>query len=238
MTNKNYFLFLLTVSLFLISCNETGKNKVAGHSISKNLKGTFSSTVSDTLIHSASEFKIAEPICVDYSEASSVSPSEESYDDYTQRRLNYSKDKKRLIKKFVKQHLFLNADSVSVQNIWSGDTLETVSIESYLAGKNYYQLDTVLKTSQFTGITYGETGDEGSQKYLCTFDKSGKLISKISIAFFMHSGSSTGDDGSRIPWYAEKKGCIEKDLTINFISQIHIDKKYKIQTSGQIVEIR
>jgi hypothetical protein len=77
----------------------------------------------------------------------------------------------------------------------------------------------------------------GSEKYFCTFNRSGNLVSRISVAFYLHSGSYTNEEGGRSSFWAEKKACISKGLVITTDDGQATIRKYKILTNGKIVRI-
>jgi hypothetical protein len=146
--------------------------------------------------------------------------------------------KELLSEEYVRHYLFLNADSVYQTNIWSLDTVGRESMETYLSNNQFYVLDTVLSTTLFSGLVIERIESNGSEKYFCTFIKSGNLIiSMISIAFNLRSGSYTNEEGGRSPFWAEKKACISKDLVLTTEDGQSTIRKYKILDNGKVVKI-
>ncbi|MCR6641173.1 MAG: hypothetical protein NVV82_19800 [Sporocytophaga sp.] len=74
--------------------------------------------------------------------------------------------------------------------------------------------------------------------YFCTYTKKGELISKIPLAFYIHTDSYTTEDGGRAPFYSEKTGCINKDYSIITYADPEETQKYKLSANGKIIKIK
>jgi hypothetical protein len=175
------------------------------------------------------------PFCIKYSE--DTKSSIENYDFESNQDEGNFTDEDTLNDLIVRKFFFGGKNKVYVQNLWSGDTMDVDSINNYLKSNTIYLTSILIKTRKFVGIVFSRDEAEGSEIYFCTFNKNGKLISKIQLAFYMHSGSYTNEEGGRSPWYAEKIGCIEKDFTINTDNGQNETLKYQILTSGKIMKI-
>ena len=75
-----------------------------------------------------------------------------------------------------------------------------------------------------------------SEKFICVFNKKGKLVSKCRIASFIYGGSGIGDSGGRVPWFPYEESVIDKNFKITIHNSYgDPDKSYKIEQNGEIV---
>ena len=155
---------------------------------------------------------------------------------------NYHNDQSLLIdKEFVKQYLLPDAKYIYYINE-RGDTTYSEPIDDYL-NSEFYAMNLLITTKNYYGVTYERLFSSGdipsSEKYFCTFSKTGRFISRIEIASFVFSGTGFSDSGARFPWFKEVTGCISKDMTIDVT---HVDDstgvKYKVRSDGTIQEIK
>lgn len=207
-------------------------------------------TYGQTRINFLNQFKSVKlPICVAYSHDEQVyfgaiyetdTIDGEAQNVFEQNE-NYQKDSSLLLsKEFVKQHLLPNTNFIYTLDEKSKDTLFTEPIENYL-NSDFYAISSPLTTKGFYVVLYERLFTNSllsSEKYICTFNKKGIFISRALIASFVFSGTGLSDSGVRVPWYPDESGCIRKDLTINFTSSEKGNKKYKIQSDGNIVEVK
>jgi tetratricopeptide (TPR) repeat protein len=222
----NAFMSAAIMFLLLIGCNQVPK-KAAIKNLAKIVPGKS--------IVKSSGAKIDSPlICVSYSDEEIGGYNEDNglFEDFINNNKNYFKGKKRLSNDYIRKHLFHNPDSVDIGN------MQKVSIDEYLADRSFYMISTIAKKPQYNAIIYEEIGDQGgysygSEKYLATIDKNGKLISELAIASFHHYGTYTKDDGSKGGYYSGDDGCISKNLIIDVRDN---DIKYKVHANGQIVK--
>ncbi len=236
---KFFFCIFAYIFFFLISCNRENKTAEEIPSDPGIATDSIKDVITDSLNQPDSMFAISEEFCVDYAGTETFLPANESFVEFTKRSKNYFKGKQHVSGIFVKENFLMDQDSFVIKNIWTEEsTGEKISTENYIKNTDFYLADTIIRTDLFTGLVYEAIDAEGSSKFLCTLDSSGKLISTINIAFFLHSGSSTADDGSKIPWYANKKGCIQRDLRIYFVSDISIKKLFQILDNGKIIELK
>ncbi len=169
-------------------------------------------------------------ICVDYLDT-------DSYEGYSKRKKDL-KGKIKLSLKNVIKHLFSGVDSIKIENIYSGEMFDNELKEDYISKYEFYILDTLLNSEVFTGLIYEQIDNENSYKYFTTINKKGKFIARVLIACYVHSGSYTAGDGSRLPWYDGFDACITKDSIIEIGgSQGGDEKRYKIQPDGKIIKI-
>ncbi|HRJ37891.1 MAG TPA: hypothetical protein PK798_03820, partial [Flavobacteriales bacterium] len=160
--------------------------------------------------------------------------SDAGYIQYSKSDKNYLQGKSLLTREFIQRKLFANSETVYIENIWQHDTVGTEQITEHLIRANYYQLDTLLREKLFDGILFEYVESEGSQKYLCTFDKAGKLISKMTIALYHRSGTYANDDGGRSPFWASSEGCIGEDLSVHVDAGGNGKQSYQIHQDGKI----
>jgi tetratricopeptide (TPR) repeat protein len=220
------FISAAIISLLLTGCNQTPQKALTKNS---------TQTVLGKSITESPATKIDSPlICIGYSDAEVGRFNEENerFEDFINDNKNYFKGKKRLSNDYIKKHLFHNLDSVDIGN------MQKVSIDDYLADRSFYMISTIVKTPQYNAIIYEEIGDQGgysygSEKYLATIDKKGRLISQLAIASFHHQGTYTKDDGSKGGYYSGDDGCISKNLIIDVRDN---DIKYKVHENGQIIK--
>ncbi len=189
------------------------------------------------------------PFCVNYSHEEQVDfgaiyttdTTDGEISDTYETNENYEKDSNKLLAKdYVRQHLLPDTKFIYTIDNKNKDTLFALPIDDYL-NSDFYAMHTVLKSNKFYAVTYERIfANElrSSEKFLCTFSKSEKFISRILIASFIYSGTGYSYSGARVPWFPHEQGCINKDRTINFLSPNHGDKNYKIQADGQIVEAK
>lgn len=119
----------------------------------------------------------------------------------------------------------------------SGSILFSEPLEEYLEPSEFYPIALLAKTPKFNVVVYERIYNISylsSEKFLCTFSKEGKFISRVLIASCAHSGSYTHDSGGRFPWYPEESGCVDKELNITFTNYQEEIKKYKIDADGVI----
>jgi len=176
------------------------------------------------------------PFCIKYSDDIKSNIENNSFDinqDWVEHPGEGTEDNL-LVRKFF----FEGKNKVYVQNLWDRDTVDIEPIDDYLKSNLVYESNVVIKAQQYVGIVFGRDELSGSEMYFCTFTKKGTLISKIQLAFYMHSGSYTTEDGEKAPFYAEKTGCINKDFTITTDVDTGEPRKYKILASGKIIEIK
>ncbi|MBX7107632.1 MAG: hypothetical protein K1X61_03190 [Chitinophagales bacterium] len=188
------------------------------------------------------------PICVSYSHDEQVyfgaiyhtDTIEGEAQDVFEKNASYQKDSSLLLtKEFVMQHLFPKSKYSCTLGGKNNDTPAKASIEDFL-NSDFYAISSPLTTKSYYVVLYERVfainGIPGSEKYICTLDKNGKYISQVLIASFVFSGTGLSISGARVPWFTDENGCINKDLTIKFASQVHGEKRYKIQADGKIVE--
>jgi hypothetical protein len=59
-----------------------------------------------------------------------------------------------LSEEYIRHYLFLGADSVYIENIWSLHTVGRKLLETYLSTNQFYVLDTILQTTLYSGGRY------------------------------------------------------------------------------------
>ena len=190
------------------------------------------------------------PFCISYSHDEQVyfgaiyhtDTIEGEAQDVFEKNDNYQKDSSLLLtKEFVKQHLLPNTKFIYTLDDKSKDTLVKEPIGDFL-NSDFYAISSPISTKSFYLVLYERvfaiSGIPSSEKFICTFTKNGKFISRTLIASFVFSGTGLSVSGARVPWFPDENGCINKDMTIKFTSRIHGEKKYKIQTDGKIVETK
>jgi tetratricopeptide (TPR) repeat protein len=222
----NAFISAAIISLLLTGCNQAPQK-----ASTKN----WTQTVLGKSITKSPATKIDSPlICVGYSDAEvgGFNEENEQFENFINHNKNYLKGKKRLSNEYIKKHLVHNLDSVDIGN------MQKVSIDDYLAYRQFFMISTIVKKPQYDAIIYEEIGDQGgysygSEKCLATIDKKGRLISVLAIASFHHQGTYAKDDGSRGGYYSGDDGCISKNLIIDVRDN---DIKYKVQPNGQIIK--
>jgi len=222
----NAFISAAIMFLLLTGCNQTPKKA--------SIKNSAQIVPGKSIVES-SVAKIDSPlICVGYSDAEvgGYNEDNEQFEDFINDNKNYFTGKKRLSDDYVKKHLFHNLDSIDIGN------MRKASIDDYLTDRLFYLISNVVKTPEYNAIIYEELADQGgysygSEKYLATIDKKGKLVSDLVIASFSHEGTYTKNDGSKGGYYSAEDGCISKNLIIDVRDN---DIKYKVQPNGQIVK--
>lgn len=159
------------------------------------------------------------------------------YDDSTKMELQevyettkYKKASKlKLSTSFIKTHI--NTDTEFL------DDTEN-SAEDNSENSTYYAINLILKNKSIYALTYERIfmsqGIPSSEKILCTYNLNGKLISKITVASFIFSGTGTGESGAKVPWFPIEKSCIDKNLIVKF----DIGNEYKIGIDGKIVQTK
>jgi hypothetical protein len=180
------------------------------------------------------------PYCAEYTEDQKefFNPPEFDFKHYPGKMAAYINDSLMLSVDWVKQFLYPNEKRVVVYDLRTGDTLYTDSITAYIARHTFYANGILVKNMKFIGLIVERLETDGSEKYLCTFDRDGKLLSKLSLGYYLHSGSYAMDDaGLRAPYYEEKTGCIDTDLTIK-VKLNHTDSRYTVMPDGKIVEVK
>ena len=148
----------------------------------------------------------------------------------------------RLEKKLVKEYLVPDAKFIDHKDDANSDTLYSEPTNDYLSSE-FYAISLLVETKKFYGVTYERLFSSGdlpsSEKYFCTYSKTGRFISRILIASFVFSGTGFNDSGARVPWFPEVTGCINKDLTIKVT---HTDNgnmvRYMVQDDGIIRKLK
>lgn len=182
------------------------------------------------------------PFCTDYSEAemSFINPDDE--DRFERRLEDYKPDSLVLSADEVQRFFLSGRDTVSVQNIWSTDTVARIALHEFLEDNTYFAGKLVIHQENFVGITF-EILDfvHGSVKFFCTLDTNGKLISMTPVGFYTHSGSYARDDGTRGWWFPSQGACITENgeiKTYDFDHQINGEfemlRLVEIQENGQL----
>jgi hypothetical protein len=154
---------------------------------------------------------------------------------------NYQKDSLLLLsKEFVKLHLLPNRKYIYRIDDNKKDTLSSELIDDYL-NSDFFAISSIPTANAFHIVIYERifsiSDIQSSEKFICTVTKSGKFISRNLIASFTFCGTSMSNSGSRVPWFPEEYGCITKGLSINFFSESHGKKRYKILPDGRIIEL-
>jgi len=221
---------ILMASFLLVACRHNAKIS------SSIIKAVISKPVLKTVVKADTPL-----ICIDYDEIGLFDPEKGSFKEFEEKRKSYFKGKTELTQDII-QHLFLGLDSISRENIWDGSILGKTEVLEYISNVDFYLINTVLKKPLYTGFIYEELTDEESKKYFSTIDKKGNFISRVLIAEYGQSGTYSGDDDSRHPYYTGINGCIYKDLTIEVNGTDGVDVtsdngKYKIQPDGKIVKV-
>lgn len=153
---------------------------------------------------------------------------------------SYQKDSSLLLtKEVVKHYLLPRSQFIYTIDGKSKDTLFKVPIDEYL-NADFYAISLLHTTSSFYMVLYervfAQGGIPSSEKFICSFTRDGKFISRALIASFVYRGTGYSASGARVPWFSDESACITNNMTIKFASRIHGEKKYKIQTDGKIVE--
>ncbi len=150
------------------------------------------------------------PYCVQYSEQDIglIHIGDLEYKDDKDN--NYKPDSLILTSEEIQTFLLSHSDTVHIQNIWKLDTVQTALLDDFLREHTFYANHIFMDSSGYIGLSYEILNHfEGSEKYFCTFNHEGVLISQIHAGFYTHAGSFTNEDGGRDPWYASHGSCIE-----------------------------
>ncbi|MBI4929354.1 MAG: hypothetical protein HY841_01220 [Bacteroidetes bacterium] len=170
------------------------------------------------------------PVCIDYKKDKFLKQ------DGQQGEILAKPDSQIISNDLVKKFLLADTEQLYYYNTF-GDTSDC----------NFYSIKRISTDKSFNIIVYERQynlhGWTYSEKFLCTLTKQGKLISKVLVASYNQQDFFISSDGGRVPFYAEKKGCIEKGLQINVIiisdnvgGANEIAISYLINADGQIIK--
>ena len=136
----------------------------------------------------------------------------------------------------IRQFILSGNDTVYVQNIWQLDTVAKEPLEEFLKEYTYYANSVVIDTLGFVGLIY-EIVEEGvgSEKFFCTMDHQGKVISCIYAGFYTQSGTFTNGEGGRSPWYVLHVSCIdEKGIITKYDHNSRVNGSYEVLSRHRI----
>jgi hypothetical protein len=184
------------------------------------------------------------PLCIEYPDSTlSFEELPEEFQDSTGSRIQVvdgilEKDSSLAIPdKFVLKYLLGDSESLYYQ-----DEFDT--------SKYFYSpVCLVYKTHNFYGLVYEKqfwiNYYSFSEKYFCSFNRNGKIISKVLIAHCGYGGLSTYDDDDgdpdsylRVPFFLIEEGCFSTNNSFTYKLNGGNEKKYSINTKGIITEIK
>ncbi len=108
-----------------------------------------------------------------------------------------------------------------------------VAIEEYLVGL-------VAETNDWYTVIYERlfyAGGGRSEKYLCTFTKTGSFLSRLQIASFVYAGTGIGFSVARVPWFTATSGTVFSTDRIEVNSDEDM-RLYRISCEGIIHPVR
>jgi hypothetical protein len=223
-----YIVYLIAVTLF-ISCGRDPEKTTVDKSpqIKKQIKDTIEKV--DTPL-----------VCVDYSELGTYE-AEKGSNKYKVKK--YFKGKTELTQDYVVNHLFGGIDSISTENMWSGEIVEKESIAAHVSTYDFYLIGTIAKKPLYKVVLYEEIEGDYSEKFLSTIDNKGNFIARILIAEYGPTTTYIDNHGERKPFYTQINGCLYKDMTITKEGGDGMDMSennnyYKIQPNGKIIRVK
>lgn len=140
---------------------------------------------------------------------------------------------------FVMSYLYAKQDSFWIQNIWSMDSLYSISMEKHLANGYYMGHDIILYTDSIIGLVYEFMEYDGSSRYFITMDHKLNPIAQVPIALYTKTGTYSTDDGGKGPWFTLWNVCMEKDWVLHSTDgHNNIKRSFQVHPDGKITFLK
>lgn len=137
--------------------------------------------------------------------------------------------------------LFPEYDSVPIFNIWSMEQVYQVAFNKYFTENSLRIISKLALRKKAYAIVIEEENYDGVKATLHTFNKKNRPVDQRIIAFYTHTGSATGEDGQRIPFWSHRSASINAEYVLTIYrdyGQQSVDAEYMLRSDGRIEQIK